>query len=138
MKVNAFTDGAARGNPGESGIGVVLKDEHGKTLRSLYGYTGIATNNVAEYIALLTCVQAAAILGCSALHVHSDSELIVRQMRGEYKVKDAGLKKYFQKIHSLLSGAPFEFEITHIARENNSEADRLANFGIDSRVPVRL
>jgi len=138
MMITAFTDGAARGNPGESGIGVVLKDEHGQTLRTLYGYTGIATNNIAEYVALLTCLRAASKLDCAKLHVHSDSELMVRQMNGQYKVKDAGLRKYFQEIHLLLSSAPFEFKITHIAREKNAEADRLANLGIDSRIPVRL
>ena len=72
------------------------------------------------------------------LIVHSDSELMVRQMLGEYKVKDPDLRLMFQKVHKLLSKAPFEFEIKHVRREVNKEADQLANLGIDSRKPVRI
>jgi ribonuclease HI len=138
MTVLAFTDGAARGNPGESGIGVVFKDEMGTTLTTVYGYIGEATNNVAEYQALLACIKAAPKTKCSRLIVHSDSELMVRQLRGEYKVKDPNLKVMFLKVHRLLEKAGFEFEIRHVGRESNTEADQLANRGIDSRKRIRI
>ena len=138
MIVHAFTDGAARGNPGESGIGVIYKDEQGATLTELSGYIGEATNNVAEYQALLACLQGASNLKCSKLVVHSDSELMVRQLRGEYKVKDPGLKKLFLKAQHLLKDASFAFEIRHVTRDLNREADHLANLGIDSRKRLRM
>lgn len=138
MTVIAFTDGAARGNPGESGIGVILKDEQGATLTKLYGYIGTTTNNVAEYEALLACLKSAAKTKCSRLVVHSDSELMVRQLLGEYKVKDPTLKSMFHRIHRLLDKAGFDFEIRHVSRESNKEADQLANLGIDSRKRVRI
>jgi ribonuclease HI len=138
MTLLAFTDGAARGNPGESGIGVVFKDEQGATLTKICGYIGEATNNVAEYQALIACLKNAAKTKCTRLIVHSDSELMVRQLLGEYKVKDPNLKLMFQKAHRLLARASFEFEIKHIARELNKEADRLANLGIDTRKPIRI
>jgi len=137
MTVHAYTDGAARGNPVEAGIGILFKDEHGKTIHRIYGYIGETTNNVAEYKALLACLRAAPATRCSHLVVHSDSELVVRQLNGEYKVKDAVLRGYFVKIHRLLAKSPFEFEIRHVSREQNKEADRLANLGIDSRKRIR-
>jgi ribonuclease HI len=138
MIIHAFTDGAARGNPGESGIGFVFKDEHGKTISRGYGYIGEGTNNVAEYKALLACLKAAPQTNCTRLIIHSDSELLVRQMRGEYKIKDQTLKSYFVKIHRVLAKAPFEMEIKYIRREENREADQLANLGIDSRKRIRV
>jgi ribonuclease HI len=138
MTVHAFTDGAARGNPGESGIGFLFKDEHGRTINRGYGYIGEGTNNVAEYKALLACLKAAPETKCTRLIVHSDSELLVRQLKGEYKVKDQTLKAYFVKIHRLLAKAPFEMEIQYISREQNKEADQLANLGIDSRKRIRI
>jgi ribonuclease HI len=138
MTVLAFTDGAARGNPGESGIGVIFKDEKGTILTKISGYIGKATNNVAEYQALIVCLKNAPGTMCSRLVVHSDSELMVRQLIGEYKVKDPTLKLMFQKVHRLLAKASFEFEIKHVGRELNKEADQLANLGIDSRKPIRI
>lgn len=138
MTILAYTDGAARGNPGESGIGVVFKDEKGTILTKISGYIGEATNNVAEYQALIACLKNAAKTKCSRLVVHSDSELMVRQILGEYKVKDPTLKLMFQKVHRLLAKVSFEFEIRHVGRELNKEADRLANLGIDTRKPIRL
>ena len=136
MTILAFTDGASRGNPGEGGIGVILKDVQGTTLSRLSGYLGETTNNIAEYSALLACLTAAGKTKCSNLVVHSDSELMVRQMTGKYRVKDATLKKYFQKVHELLQSAPFTFQIKHIPREQNREADQMANLGIDSKRPL--
>jgi ribonuclease HI len=138
MTVYAFTDGAARGNPGESGIGVIFKDEQGTTLAKVHGYIGETTNNVAEYTALIACLKNAPKTECSRLIVHSDSELMVRQLQGTYKVKDANLKVLFLRVQRLLESAAFEFEIKHVRRELNKEADELANLGIDSRKAIRI
>ena len=107
MTIFAYTDGASRGNPGESGIGIVLKDEHGNMIASQYGYIGKTTNNVAEYTALAVCLKLVKTTECSRLVVHSDSELMVRQMNGQYKVKDARLKKQFQQIQNILAQLHF-------------------------------
>jgi len=133
MTILAYTDGASRGNPGESGVGIVLKDELGNVIASQYGYIGIATNNIAEYTALAACLRLVQTTQCSQLVVHSDSELIVRQLNGLYKVKDAKLKKHFQKIQNIIVAAPFQFKIRHVPREENWEADELANRGIDTK-----
>lgn len=138
MTIHAFTDGASRGNPGESGIGVLLKDDTGNTLASFHGYIGRATNNVAEYAALLKCLRAAAKLECSSLIVHSDSELMVRQLSGSYKVKDSNLRSLYKKVQAVLSKAPYAFLIVHIERSQNREADHLANLGIDSKKRIRV
>ncbi len=131
MTIVAHTDGASRGNPGESGIGVILRDEKGALLFQASGYVGLATNNVAEYQALLLCLRKAKELGCTRLVVHSDSELMVRQMSGKYRVKDKKLQKYFREANGLLKDSPFTFKIVHVAREGNRDADELANQGID-------
>lgn len=131
MTVVAFTDGASRGNPGESGIGILMKDEAGNVLVSRSDYIGAATNNIAEYTALIKCLELARETKCARLIVHSDSELMVRQVRGAYKVKDKGLKKLFTDVQRILASAPYEFEIKHVAREENGEADELANRGIN-------
>ena len=133
MTILAYTDGASRGNPGESGVGIVLKDELGNVIASQYGYIGIATNNIAEYTALAACLRLVQTTQCSQLVVHSDSELIVRQLNGLYKVKDAKLRKHFQKIQNIIVAAPFQFKIRHVPREENREADELANRGIDTK-----
>ncbi|MBI4429220.1 MAG: ribonuclease HI family protein [Ignavibacteriales bacterium] len=138
MTVHAFTDGASRGNPGEAGIGVVLKDEKGKKISSVFGFVGSTTNNVAEYKALIVCLKLAVSMKCDSLVVHSDSELMVRQVKGEYKVKDPEIRKHFQDVFALLEKAPYEFEILHIARDDNAEADRLANLGIETRRPLKV
>ena len=138
MTVHAYTDGASRGNPGESGIGFILKDEHGTVLYSAGGYIGAATNNVAEYSALLACLSKAQELGCSSLIVHSDSQLMVRQVLGQYRVKDKNLQGYFAKVKQLIHAAPFRFTIVHVEREENRDADLLANAGIDNKLPLSM
>ncbi len=138
MTIHAFTDGASRGNPGESGVGVILKDEKGTTLSSVFGYIGKATNNIAEYTALITCLKLAKKKGCETLVVHSDSELLVRQMEGTYKVKEAHLRRFVEQAKALIVKAGFECTFRHIAREQNRDADRLANMGIDSKRPIRI
>jgi ribonuclease HI len=136
MTVMAFTDGASRGNPGESGIGILMKDETGRTLVSRSDYIGKATNNIAEYTALIRCLEIARETKCTRLIVHSDSELMVRQIQGSYKVKDKGLKVLFGTVKEILASAPYKFEIKHVAREENGHADELANRGIDQKSRV--
>jgi ribonuclease HI len=138
MTIHAFTDGASRGNPGESGVGVILKDVRGNVLTKVSGYIGTKTNNEAEYSALIACLKLTMKTACRDLIVHSDSELMVRQMQGKFKVKEPRLKEYVQQARSLLSQASFQFKILHILRERNKEADELANLGIDSRQPLRV
>jgi ribonuclease HI len=138
MTLLGYTDGASRGNPGESGIGIVVKNEKGDTLFKTGGYIGKATNNLAEYSALLTLVKKVRTMECSRLVVHSDSELMVKQLNGEYKTKNQEIAKLSDRIRKLLATSSFAFEIRHIPREANLEADGLANEGIDSRKRLRV
>ncbi len=137
MTLHAFTDGASRGNPGESGIGVLVKDDKGNTVLSLNGFIGRSTNNRAEYIALITLLERMQKVPCGRLIVRSDSELMVRQVNGQYKVKDQDMKRYHRKVAGLIAGSPFAFELKHIPREKNGEADRLANQAIDLRLTLK-
>jgi len=141
MIIHAFTDGASRGNPGHGGIGVVLKDETGRVILEEKRYLGKVTNNAAEYSALIACLEKVQTLilekkgfTCSKLVVHSDSELMVRQMNGVYKIKDRALKIFFGHVQEALRTARFEFSIKHIPREKNREADALANESIDEQL----
>lgn len=136
MTLRAFTDGASRGNPGESGIGVVVHDESGNEVLALKGYLGTSTNNRAEYTALIMLLERAGSLRCDRLVVHSDSELMVRQIAGQYKVKDRPLRELHRRASALLKGLPFPVEVRHVPREQNREADRLANEAIDARTPL--
>ena len=141
MTIIGFTDGASRGNPGPGGIGIVLMDESGTVLLEGKRFLGNVTNNVAEYTALLECLAEASKLGttpgtsCTKLQVYSDSELMVRQMNGEYKVKDSALKKLYADAKNFLRSSEFEFSIAHVPREKNRKADELANESIDEHVP---
>ncbi len=132
MTLYAACDGASRGNPGESGIGIIFRDNAGSVVYSGSGYIGKATNNIAEYEALLACLAKAAALHCTKLVVQSDSQLMVRQLQGTYKVRDKKLQRYYKRATELIRSAPFGFEIVHVDREQNSDADMLANAGIDS------
>jgi len=132
----AFTDGASRGNPGESGIGVILKDVSGTVLEEVCGYLGTSTNNRAEYAALLAGVELARRHNCSHLISHSDSELIVRQLQGTYKIKDKILRQWAERVHAAVRSGGLKLELKHIPREKNREADQLANMGIDSKLPL--
>jgi ribonuclease HI len=133
MTLHAFTDGASRGNPGASGVGIVVKDGKGTTLYSTHGYIGMSTNNRAEYIALLTLLEQMRGVRCQRLVVHSDSELMVRQVNGQYKVKDSEIRKYHRKVTELLAGLQCDVELKHIPRERNADADSLANLAIDDK-----
>jgi len=125
-----MVDGASRGNPGEAGCGAVIFDETGKTLRELTRYLGRATNNVAEYEALLMGIDEVLRLGGKRLRIESDSELLVRQLNGIYRVKDAKLGVLHQKAQALLRQLD-ACRIIHVGREQNRIADRLANQAID-------
>lgn len=136
MRLTAFTDGASRGNPGEAAIGIVIKDGDGRTVATKMRYLGTATNNAAEYTALLECIELvrnSGTLECSELLVNTDSELMARQMTGQYKVKDPGIKVLFDKVRAALAPARFTFTIRHIPRSLNKEADALANEAIDTK-----
>jgi ribonuclease HI len=126
----AYIDGGARGNPGPAGYGVRIEDDNGALVQELHGPLGIATNNVAEYNGLLAALRWAVDHGVRTLHVRADSELLVKQMRGEYKVKHPGLQPLYARARLLvleLDHVRFE----HVRREKNKEADRLSNIGMD-------
>jgi ribonuclease HI len=125
-------DGASRGNPGEAGFGVHVATPAGETVTGLYGYLGRATNNVAEYQALLHALRYALARGARSVRVFSDSELVVKQMNGAYKVKHPDMIVLHREARSLL----FRFEsasLSHVRREHNKDADRLANQALDER-----
>jgi ribonuclease HI len=125
-----MVDGASRGNPGEAGCGAVIFNPDGESVRELSRYLGKATNNVAEYAGLLMGLDEALKLGVKRLRVESDSELLVRQLNGIYKVKEPRLIELNQKARELLRR--FEsYRIIHVRREQNRIADKLANQGID-------
>jgi ribonuclease HI len=128
-----MVDGAARGNPGHAGCGAVILDGNGKMVKELSRYLGHATNNVAEYEGLLMGLEALLQLKKKRICVQSDSQLLVRQLNGEYRVKDEKLKTLFEKAIALLR--QFEaYRILHVPRELNKLADRLANKGIDDAI----
>jgi len=127
-----YTDGASRGNPGEAGAGIVLLDDCRQELAVRSMYLGQCTNNSAEYLALIAGLELATEYGCSELHVFLDSELIVRQLNGQYRVKNEQLKPLFTKAMALLDRLK-QWRIDHVPRSENTRADELANRGIDER-----
>src|ERR1700730_18516931 len=126
----AHSDGGARGNPGPAGYGVVIKDESGRKVAALSEYLGHQTNNFAEYQGLIAALEYAIEHGPKALKVISDSELLVRQIKGIYKVKNAVLQDLDGRAKELISQLDW-FSIGHAFREQNQEADRLANEAMD-------
>ena len=129
--ITAYFDGGSRGNPGPAGWGAYIVDEHGNVLAELSGALGIATNNVAEYNGLIAALEWAAAHGLNELHVKGDSQLLVEQMRGNYRVKNEGLIPLYQKARTLVSKiGKVSFE--HVRREHNQQADRLSNLGMDA------
>ena len=129
-RLRAWVDGGARGNPGPAGYGAHIEDADGRTVRDASGFLGTTTNNIAEYNGLLAALRTAIELNASALEVFADSELIVKQMNGVYKVKNEGLRPLFIAAQQLASSLP-RFRISHVRRENNKDADRLANEAMD-------
>jgi ribonuclease HI len=126
----AYIDGGARGNPGPAGYGVRIQSVDGTVLDELHGALGIATNNVAEYNGLLAALQWAVTHNVSRVHIRADSELLVKQMRGEYKVKNPGLQPLYVRARLLVAELD-DVKFEHVRREFNTEADRLSNLGMD-------
>ena len=123
-------DGGARGNPGPAAIGVVLRDG-GEVVEEVGETIGDATNNVAEYRALLRGIELAAEHGATELELVGDSELVVRQVEGRYKVKNAGMKKLHEEVKRALRDFD-SWKIRHVRRESNADADRLVNEALDA------
>jgi ribonuclease HI len=126
----AYIDGGARGNPGPAGYGVRIEDEMGGLITEFSGFLGSATNNVAEYNGLLAALRYAREHGHRKVRIKSDSELLVKQMRGEYRVKNAGLQPLFQQARTLAEDFD-RIVYEHVRREQNKDADRLANVAMD-------
>ena len=129
-KLIVNVDGGARGNPGPAAVAAVVQDPAGEVLEERSERIGRATNNVAEYRALLLGIERARTLGAGQLELVGDSELIVRQVNGEYKVKDATLRELHAEVLRALSGFA-EWRVRHVRREENAEADRLVNEALD-------
>ena len=129
-KLIVYTDGGSRGNPGPAGIGVVIQDETKKKVKEVYRYIGEATNNIAEYNAVICGLEEAIELKAKDITVYVDSELIAKQLNGEFRVKDAEIKLLFEKVISILKNFN-SYEIEHIERSKNKEADKLANKAIN-------
>jgi ribonuclease HI len=128
--IEIFIDGGARGNPGPAGIGVLILDGTGKKLKEVSKYIGEATNNIAEYNALLYGLEEALILRADQIKINLDSELVAKQLGGEYRVKDENLRPLFERAVNMLKSFK-NFEINHIVREKNKEADKLVNKAIN-------
>lgn len=126
----AHVDGGARGNPGPAGYGVVLEDEHGRKVDQLSGFLGHQTNNVAEYSGLLAALDYAQKHGYKTVKVIADSELLVKQIRGEYKVKSPNLQDLYSRARVMIRSLD-SFRIEHTLRGGNKEADALANEAMD-------
>jgi ribonuclease HI len=131
VKATLFADGGSRGNPGPAASGAVLFDEHGAVLREVGTYLGVATNNVAEWTGLLTGLEAAIDLGVTELHVRLDSELVVKQISGAYRVKHEGLIPLHAKAKVLLRQFA-RTDVRHVPRKQNAEADALVNRVLDA------
>jgi ribonuclease HI len=128
--ITAYFDGGARGNPGPAGWGVYIVDDKGDVQAELSGALGTATNNVAEYHGLIAALQWAADRDLTQLAVKGDSLLLIEQMRGNYKVKNEGLKPLHLKARMLVMQIG-DVSFEHVRREQNREADRLSNVGMD-------
>jgi ribonuclease HI len=126
-------DGGSRGNPGEAGAGAVISDSRGRTLKELKVYLGIASNNEAEYQAAILALERALEFGVRRVTLFLDSELVVRQLRGEYRVREPRLKSLHQKARETLNRFS-QYSILSIPREENRRADQLANEAIDQRM----
>ena len=126
MKLQAYIDGGSRGNPGEVGIGV-----HFPGVVRIAEYLGTGTNNFAEYSALLAALRFAVFSRCEELQVFADSELVVKQIKGEYQVKNETIRLLYDSALRWITLIP-HFSISHVRRENNKEADKLANLAMDT------
>ena len=129
--ITAYFDGGARGNPGPAGWGVYIVDDKGEVQAELSGSLGTATNNVAEYHGLIAALQWAADRDLKQLAIKGDSLLLIEQMRGNYKVKNEGLRPLHMKARMLVMQIG-DVSFEHVRREQNKEADRLSNVGMDA------
>lgn len=135
-QVRIFSDGASRGNPGPAGIGVVIVSPAGNSLAEVKEYLGVSTNNLAEYTALVRGLETALDLGARKVEIFSDSELLVRQVLGQYQVRSPILKPLHRQVLSLERRFA-EFCIQHVPRSQNARADELANQAIDEAIGSR-
>ncbi|MFQ5429766.1 MAG: ribonuclease HI family protein [Phycisphaerae bacterium] len=135
MNVTIHIDGGARGNPGPAGAGVTIRDEQGACLFEGGFFLGHMTNNAAEYNALIRALQVARTAGATRLQIFSDSELLVRQVNGDYRVKNAGLKVLFNDAAARLRDFE-DWRVRHVRREANDRADELANQAMDAERDV--
>jgi ribonuclease HI len=124
-RLEAYIDGGSRGNPGDAGLGVYIPGVVG-----IAEYLGVGTNNYAEYSALVTAVRFAAFTRCEELHVFADSELVVKQITGDYQVKNENIRLLYDAALRWIALIP-RFSISHVRREQNKEADKLANLAMD-------
>jgi ribonuclease HI len=127
------TDGAARGNPGPAGLGVLIEDEHGMRLQARHKWLGVMTNNQAEYNALIEGLRTVKAWNPDRVEIYLDSNLVVEQISGKYRIKEPELQRLHAEAMGLLGG--MSYEIKHVAREQNRGADHLANMAIDEKVP---
>jgi ribonuclease HI len=127
-----FADGGSRGNPGPAAVGVVMLDEKGRKVEEISRYIGVATNNVAEYLAVVYALQEAVFLKAKKLELNLDSQLVARQLKGEYRVKDQDIRKFFDLALNLFKGFD-KVEIKEVPREANKEADVLVNKALNLR-----
>ncbi len=134
MQATLFADGGSRGNPGPAASAAILLDGEGEPIEEIGAYLGEATNNVAEWTALLLGLEAAERRGIRRLAVRLDSELVVKQLRGEYRVKNAGLQPLYQKALKLMRHFD-EVDVRHVRRALNKLADRLVNDVLDQEAP---
>ena len=132
MRLVIHIDGGARGNPGDAGFGVYVTDAGGAVLAQLYGFLGTQTNNVAEYAALIVALRYAISAGVGSVVIRSDSELLVRQIKGVYRVKHPGLIAMHEAARRLIDRI-VRVSVEHIPRTRNKEADALANRAMDTR-----
>ena len=130
MKLIIHSDGGARGNPGPAGIGVVIYNEKAKLVAEISRFLGVSTNNQAEYRALIAGLEKAVELGADSVDCYLDSELVVKQINHEYKVKNKELAPLFLKVYNLLTKFK-SYNFRHVPREQNKEADCLANEAMD-------
>jgi len=132
-KIKIFTDGGARGNPGPAAIGIVIKDENGRLLKSIGESIGRATNNQAEYQAVIRALDyVVSEIGEAEIEIFLDSQLVACQLNGEYKIKDPGLKPLFYRVREQVMKLGGKVSFIHIPREKNKEADLLLNQVLDS------
>lgn len=131
-ELHIYTDGASKGNPGPAGIGVVVVSSDGQVLREIAEYIGEQTNNVAEYIALIRGLKCGQELGATSLNVYVDSELLERQINGAYRVKSPNLQPLYNQVAELIRSFA-KVQVSHVRREQNERADKLANEAIKNK-----